>query len=125
MRRMSAKPKPSSPQARPLHTDFAPHNILITNRAHIIDWAWPTRGAAWLDPAILILRLMEVGHTAQAADEWAQQFSSWSSASASAFAAFSTANAQLWDEIARNDPQPWKKHMARCARDWLAHYRVT
>ncbi|MFD0513712.1 hypothetical protein ACFQ0Q_32215 [Streptomyces aureus] len=34
-----------------LHTDFAPDNILITGgRARLVDWAWPTRGAAWLDP---------------------------------------------------------------------------
>jgi hypothetical protein len=34
-----------------LHTDFAPDNILIADRrARLVDWAWPTRGAAWIDP---------------------------------------------------------------------------
>lgn len=30
-----------------LHTDMAPHNILIADHAHLIDWAWPNRGPAW------------------------------------------------------------------------------
>ncbi|MCM2417908.1 aminoglycoside phosphotransferase [Streptomyces sp. RKAG293] len=106
-----------------LHTDLAPHNILITERAHIIDWAWPTRGAAWIDPVVLILRLMEAGHSAQDADEWVRRFPSWQQAPHNAVAAFSAANAQLWDEIAQHDPQGWKKHMALLSWDWVAYWR--
>ncbi|GHE32074.1 aminoglycoside phosphotransferase [Streptomyces capitiformicae] len=109
---------------RLLHTDLAPHNLLVTDRAHLIDWAWPTRGAAWIDPAVLILRLMEAGHTASAADAWARaQFSSWAAASHASVAAFAEANARCWDEIARNDPQDWKKHMGRLAHDWVTYWR--
>ncbi|WP_328766915.1 aminoglycoside phosphotransferase [Streptomyces sp. NBC_00286] len=105
-----------------LHTDFAWDNILITDRAHIIDWAWPTRGAAWIDPAVLILRLMNAGHSAPAADARARQIPSWQAAPRPAVRAFSEANARLWDEIARSDPQPWKKSMARHAHDWLTYW---
>ncbi|WP_052397449.1 MazG-like family protein [Streptomyces sp. NRRL F-5123] len=46
-----------------LHTDFAPDNVLIADgRARPVDWAWPTRGEAWIDPSALALRLMEAGH---------------------------------------------------------------
>lgn len=107
-----------------LHTDLAPHNMLITKRAHFIDWAWPTRGAAWIDPAVLILRLMEASHTAPAADAWAQRFPSWAAAPPSAVLAFSEANARLWDEIAHNDQQPWKKDMTRHAHDWVRYWRA-
>ncbi|UWM52047.1 aminoglycoside phosphotransferase [Streptomyces carpaticus] len=105
-----------------LHTDLAPHNMIITDRAHLIDWAWPTRGAAWIDPAVIILRLMEAGHSASAADTWARRFPSWSTAPRAAVAAFSRANARLWDEIARSDPQPWKKDMSRHAHDWVTYW---
>lgn len=106
-----------------LHTDLAPHNMLVTDRAHLIDWAWPTRGAAWIDPAVLILRLMEAGHTAEAADGWARaQFPSWAAAPHASVAAFSDANARTWNEIAHNDPQPWKKHLARLAHDWVTYW---
>lgn len=108
-----------------LHTDLAPHNMLMTDRAHLIDWAWPTRGAAWIDPAVLILRLMESGHTAEAADAWARgQFPSWAAAPHASISAFSEANARTWDEIARHDPQDWKKHMGRLAHDWMTYWRT-
>ncbi|MGW0708176.1 aminoglycoside phosphotransferase [Streptomyces sp. NPDC002643] len=108
-----------------LHTDLAPHNMLVSDRAHLIDWAWPTRGAAWIDPAVLILRLMEAGHTASAADGWARaRFPSWAAAPHASVAAFSEANARCWDEIARNDPQSWKKHMGRLAHDWVTYWRA-
>ena len=35
---------------------------------------------------------------------------------------FAIACARLYDEIAREDPQPWKKHFAAVAQDW-AEYR--
>src|SRR5262249_13664295 len=46
-----------------LHTDFNPLNVLIAPQATwIVDWAWPTRGAAFIDPACFLLRLMANGH---------------------------------------------------------------
>ncbi len=106
-----------------LHTDLAPHNVLVDQRAHIIDWAWPTRGAAWIDPAVLILRLMEAGHSAPAANEWAcEHFPSWRAAPHPAVLAFSRASATAWDEIARSDPQGWKKEMSRHAHDWVTFW---
>ncbi|MGW7414976.1 aminoglycoside phosphotransferase [Streptomyces sp. NPDC054863] len=108
-----------------LHTDLAPHNMLVTDRAHLIDWAWPTRGAAWIDPAVLILRLMEAGHRAPAADAWArEQFASWASAPYEGVAVFSDANARLWDEIARHGSEAWKTHMGRLAHDWVTYWRT-
>jgi hypothetical protein len=107
-----------------LHTDLAPHNVLISDRAHIIDWAWPTRGAAWIDPAVLIIRLMEAGHSVYGADAWARaSFTSWAFAPAAGVTVFSEASAAAWDEIAHNDPQDWKKNMARHAHDWVTYWR--
>lgn len=95
-----------------LHTDFAPDNVLIDQRAHLIDWAWPTRGAAWIDPAVLILRLVDAGHTVDEADAFARTFPSWQAADLAAKAAFGTANGALWREIASEEASPWKVGMA-------------
>jgi hypothetical protein len=66
---------------------------------------------------------MEAGHTAPAADRWTRtHVPSWTTAPPGAVTAFSTANATLWDEIARQDPQDWKKTMARHAHSWLAYW---
>ncbi|MEU4038516.1 hypothetical protein [Streptomyces collinus] len=98
-----------------LHTDLAPHNVLVDNRAHLVDWAWPTRGAARIDPAVLILRLLEAGHLLTSADSIARQFPSWRNAPGPAVQAFTTANAAAWAEIARADSALWKAAMGRHA----------
>ncbi|MFC8430901.1 hypothetical protein [Streptomyces sp. NPDC057253] len=96
-----------------LHTDFAPDNILIHNgRARLIDWAWPTRGAAWIDPFMLALRLMEAGITAKQAVASVQRVRSWQTSEPEAVRAFASAVARLWREIAGEDPAPWKVAMA-------------
>jgi hypothetical protein len=106
-----------------LHTDFNPLNVLMTaDGAWVIDWAWPTRGAAFIDPACFLLRLMLGGHTAAQAEAWAQQCTSWGKTPDKAINVFAIACARHYDEIAREDPQPWKKHFAAVAQDW-AEYR--
>ncbi|WP_254399301.1 aminoglycoside phosphotransferase [Streptomyces sp. AC602_WCS936] len=99
-----------------LHTDFAPHNVLIADgRARLIDWAWPTRGAAWIDPGALALRLMDAGHPAEDAIMFAGRFPSWRNTDPEALTAFGSASAVLWREIAEEDPTPWKQGMAKRA----------
>jgi hypothetical protein len=45
------------------HSDWSPDNVLVSeHRAWLIDWAWPTLGAGWTDPACWVLRLMASGH---------------------------------------------------------------
>ncbi len=105
-----------------LHTDFNPLNILINDGStYIVDWAWPTRGAAWIDPACLILRLMAAGHTAAEAESWAARTVAWTAAPTAGIAVFADASRRMWREIARNDPQPWKQRMATVADAWAAY----
>ncbi len=104
-----------------LHTDLAPHNILVNGRAHLIDWAWPTRGPAWVDVALLVVHLIDAGHTPAQAADWVQQFPSWQHASVEAIDAFTAANCRMWQEIAQNDPVPWKKQMAAAAQLWMKY----
>ncbi|MEU3390420.1 phosphotransferase family protein [Streptomyces albidoflavus] len=104
-----------------LHTDFAPDNVLVAGeRARIVDWAWPTRGAAWIDPGALALRLMEAGHSVESAVAFARRFPSWREAEPDALAAFGAATAALWKEIAEEAEALWKRGMALHAKA-LAH----
>ncbi|MGH2776720.1 MAG: aminoglycoside phosphotransferase [Actinomycetota bacterium] len=107
-----------------LHTDVNPLNVLINGTARIIDWAWPTRGAAWIEPACFVLRLMAAGHTPEEAEAWAQQASSWDLTPEKDIDAFSAASARVWAEIAQADPQPWKKNLAVMADQWMC-YRLS
>jgi hypothetical protein len=107
-----------------LHTDMAPHNVLIDSdgTARLIDWAWPTRGPAWIDPAVWVIRLIDAGHTPAQAEDWAARLPAWHTAPAAALTAFAQANAALWAELAANDnASHWKQHMATSARRWSQH----
>lgn len=106
-----------------LHTDFNPLNVLINGTARIIDWAWPTRGAGWIEPACFVLRLMAAGHTPEDAEVWAQQTPSWGTTPTKEIDAFVAANSRVWIEIAQADPQPWKKSLAEMADQWM-RYRL-
>ncbi|WP_344406452.1 aminoglycoside phosphotransferase [Streptomyces longisporus] len=109
-----------------LHTDFAPDNVLIdSGRARLIDWAWPTRGAAWIDPFMLALRIMEAGATAAQAVSWAQRVPSWHESDPKALGAFAAAVTELWREIAAEDPAPWKVSMADHAARLKTYVFVT
>uniref|UniRef100_UPI0013EA0AC6 phosphotransferase n=2 Tax=Frankiaceae TaxID=74712 RepID=UPI0013EA0AC6 len=107
-----------------LHTDFAPHNVLVNDRAYLIDWAWPTRGPAWFDVAVLLVRLIDAGHTPEDATAWATQFPAWQHASNEAVDAFTVANLRMWQEVVHADSQPWKKRLVETARKW-SEYRFS
>jgi hypothetical protein len=107
---------------RLLHTDLNPHNVLVTDRAaRLVDWAWPTLGAAWIDPACAALWLIAEGHTAADAETWASRIPSWRDAPAAGIDTFVRVNARLWTQIADDDPCPWKHRLRDAARGWEAH----
>ena len=97
-----------------LHTDLAPHNILIHDQAHVVDWAWPTRGPAWIDAGIWIVRLIDAGHSPKEAETWGEHLTAWCEAPTDAVTAFSNANAAIWDEIAQHQNVQWKTHLVLC-----------
>jgi hypothetical protein len=103
-----------------LHTDYNPANVLITSdgTVRIVDWAWPTRGAAWIDPCCLLIWLVACGHTPAEAEAQVTRTRAWQSASPAALDAFATANVRLWDEIVSNNPLDWHQQMATAARAW-------
>jgi hypothetical protein len=104
-----------------LHTDWKPDNVLIQadGTVRVIDWAWPTRGAAWIDPACLLIQLVANGHTVPEAEAHIARTRAWRDAPSPAVNAFCVANVRLWDEIVGNNPTPWHQSMARAARAWV------
>ena len=86
------------------HSDWTPDNVLVSpDRAWLIDWAWPTLGAAWTDPACWVLRLMASGgHTAHQAERQASRLPAFRAADPTHIDLFAYANVRLWDEIAQS-----------------------
>ncbi|GAB2775908.1 phosphotransferase [Amycolatopsis magusensis] len=105
-----------------LHTDLHPLNILIGDgRAWVIDWAWSRTGAAWVDPAHLVVRLIDEGHSPDAAERWAATTAAWSTASAEALTAFSVALLGMWTYLQHTDPLPMRAGLTAAARRWAEH----
>ncbi|MET8831018.1 phosphotransferase [Streptomyces sp. NPDC004610] len=106
-----------------LHTDLNNENVLIHgNRAYLVDWAWATKGAPWLDAGYWVLWLMAAGkHSAEQAEKWACQVPSWGEAAPKALEAFALANSRLWHEIGGDAPDSWTSRMIQASEEWLQH----
>jgi hypothetical protein len=107
-----------------LHTEWSSSNILVGDTAFFVDWAWPTRGAAWIDPACWIVWLVASGHSPRSAEEWASKIPSWTHAPLDSVIAFADAQSALWRGIADADPEPWIEGVASAARRWSAYRRA-
>lgn len=106
-----------------LHTEWNPHNVLMTNRgALFVDWAWASLGAAWIDPALWLLWLIAHGHTPSQAEGEAAVHPAWELAPPAGLDALARAQCRLWDSIAHHSPDDWARPMQRAAQTW-AEYR--
>ncbi|MFE9768193.1 aminoglycoside phosphotransferase [Streptomyces sp. NPDC005808] len=107
-----------------VHTDWKPDNVLITdNRARLVDWAWASRGAAWIDPALWVIWLIAAGHTAEEAQELAERHPAWKTTPKSSIDAFARAQRRLWKSIAHADEDnEWTHNLCAAATTW-AEYR--
>lgn len=107
---------------RLLHTDWHHTNVLVKGGgAVLVDWAWASRGAGWIDPALWVIWLIAGGHTAGQAELRVASLPAWKNAPAEAVHAFAAASARLWRGIVRADPDPWTRRMEAAAETWALH----
>ncbi len=106
-----------------LHTDPNPNNVLVTeDRAWLVDWAWSTRGAGFIDLGCLVPRLVDAGHSLADAEDWAAKHAVWQDADPHSITVFAQALARMWGEYADKHPaQTWRRPMAQAAATWAIH----
>ncbi|WP_181043753.1 phosphotransferase [Actinokineospora auranticolor] len=98
-----------------IHTDLNPANFLVADTTRVIDWAWWRTGAAWIDPAFVLIRLIAAGHTPAQAEEWANRTPGFQAASPDALTAFAASVLRLWErKFATTDA-------TAAARAWARH----
>ncbi|WP_410654143.1 phosphotransferase [Amycolatopsis sp. lyj-112] len=107
-----------------IHTDLHQFNILVGDRAWVIDWAWSRTGAAWIDVAHLVVRLIGQGHSPETAEQWAAATLAWPTASPDALTGFSVALLGMWTYLHHTDPLPMRAGLATAARQWAEHRLV-
>jgi hypothetical protein len=103
------------------HTDLHRHNIMIGDDAKLVDWAWPTLAAPWVDTACVGLQLIEAGHHPEDAERWCHQLPAYAAATTEAVTTFVSTARALWHDISAADPQPWKHDIAAAADRWAKH----
>lgn len=92
------------------------------DRAVLVDWGWAVRGPAWLDPALVVVRLIATGgQSPAAAQAWATRLPGWRGVPDRVLTDFAEAEARYWAGITRGRPAPWSRALAEAARAWAAH----
>ncbi|WP_432036631.1 phosphotransferase [Streptomyces cucumeris] len=109
-----------------LHTDINPSNFVVGRHGTwAVDWAWPTKGAAFIDVACLVVQLIAAGHSAPDAESWAARCRAWENADPVAIDAFATATYRMYRSRARRFPDAaWLQDMVGATRAWTVHRGV-
>jgi hypothetical protein len=105
------------------HTDIHGRNVLIGDgRTWLVDWEWPTIGAAAIMPSCLAVQLVSSGHSPESAESWVAGCDAWKAASDESVDAFARANARMNRWFAQLRPEEkWLDAMAEAAEAWAAY----
>ena len=109
-----------------IHSDWTPDNVLVSHhRAWLIDWAWPTLGAAWTDPACWVLRLMASGgHTAPEAERQASRLPAFQAADPAHIDLFAAPTSGCGTRSPRRAKR-LDRRMAQAAKSWAAYRQAS
>ncbi len=105
-----------------VHSDLNPANLIVTaDGLRIVDWAYATKAAAWVELALLVQWLIGSGHTPEQAEQWLAQFPAWTTADRDVLNDFASGNAAKWASKSRKAPQRWVHDLATWTGEWAAH----
>lgn len=108
-----------------LHYDLHAGNLLVADTAvYVLDWSFACTGAAWVDVALLLPRLIEAGHSPAQAETLAGGLPAWADAPSEAVTALAALWAMFREHKALYGPEEMRPARARAAeagRAWVAH----
>jgi hypothetical protein len=106
---------------RLVHTDLHSEQFIVAeHQVHVIDWSWRAAGAPWVDTAIMVLRLIWAGHSADAAEQWARARTTWADLDDKTITAFAVFTAGSWTDRHITFGVPGMDKQARLARNYAA-----
>lgn len=115
---------PAMDGATLVHTDLNASNLIVTARGlRIVDWAYATKAAAWVELAMLAPWKIGSGHTPEQAEHWLAQHPAWNMVTAEVLDDFASRNAAKWSSKARQNPAAWVQDLAAWTSQWAAHRR--
>ncbi|WP_204052182.1 phosphotransferase family protein [Microbispora siamensis] len=108
-----------------LHADLHEGNLLTApGRMHVIDWGLACHGAAWVEIALLIPRLILAGHTPEQAEDLAARIPVWNAAPFEAVTGLAAVWSLFREFVARYGPEHIRASRAAAAaagRAWMAY----
>ncbi|TYB95444.1 phosphotransferase [Micromonospora sp. WP24] len=105
-----------------IHSDLNPANLIVmTNGLRVVDWAYATKAAPWVELALLVQWLIGGGHTAAQAEQWLAQFPAWTTTDLSTLDQFASRNAFKWSAKSLHSREKWAHDLAAWTGEWAAH----
>ncbi|MDG4783211.1 phosphotransferase [Micromonospora sp. WMMD961] len=105
-----------------IHSDLNPANLIVTTSGmRVVDWAYATRAAPWVELALLVQWLIGSGHTPEQAEDWLAQFPAWAEADPEVLDDFASRNASKWAMKSRQGGEGWVHDLAAWTCEWAAH----
>ncbi|MFI6273419.1 phosphotransferase [Micromonospora zamorensis] len=105
-----------------IHSDLNPANLIVTPLGlRIVDWAWATKAAAWVELALLVPWLIGSGHSAEQAEEWIAQLPAWTAIDRQVLDDFASKNATKWAAKSRQNTERWVRDLAMWTGAWADH----
>ncbi|MFF7090801.1 hypothetical protein ACFY9A_00195 [Streptomyces rubradiris] len=88
----------------------------------MVDRAWPTRGAGFIDVALLVVQLIAAGHDPGDAERCATRCPAWHQAQPGAVDAFAAASLRMHRSYAERNPDAkWLNAMVSACQAWTDH----
>ncbi|WP_328348926.1 phosphotransferase family protein [Micromonospora sp. NBC_00421] len=105
-----------------VHSDLNAANLILTSDGlRIVDWAYATKAAPWVELALLVPWLIGNGHTPAQAEDWLAQFPAWAGADREVLDDFASRNASKWAAKSRQGTDRWVHDLAAWTDEWAAH----
>ncbi|MEU4833924.1 phosphotransferase [Streptosporangium sp. NPDC023615] len=108
-----------------LHADLHEGNLLTCSAGvRVVDWGLACQGAAWVETALFVPRLILAGHSPEQTERLVGQVAAWKSAPADAVTGLAAAWSLFREFVARNGPAGIRASRARAAaagRAWVEY----
>lgn len=102
-----------------LHTELDPDNVIVgDDQVWLIDWAYATVGAAFIEPACLVVRLVLYGHTPAQAEAAVGDLPAWRDAPPRAIDLMADVLVGMLAAKAAANPKPWRQRILEAAQSW-------
>lgn len=102
-----------------VHCDLGPDNVLSTDDVvRIVDWAFVSRGASWVEFGFMMPWLIRAGHSPQSAEAWLASSPLWKGADPEHVDLFATVLDQTWSRRNVEGAPAWLVEYAGLVETW-------